>query len=201
MDNILKVSCRLGSFRHRLSPGCTTWSTAEISSDSRPHHGDRKRCIVKDGVTSHAVCCHAPSLECHLLENISADKDEVNILFRLKCLKTFHQPFYPFTLPLFSCRSRCPVPLAGLWQIVVPSIRALPSWGQVLRETVAVSAVPQELMGQQASLSAVASDHQNKTPQVPTDPVAHHFGVHHPDVSLMQINVFNVVIFIFYQWL
>lgn len=93
MDNILKVSCRLGSFRHRLSPGCTTWSTAEISSDSRPHHGDRKRCIVKDGVASHAVCCHAPSLECHLLENISADKDEVNILFRLKCLKTFHQPF------------------------------------------------------------------------------------------------------------
>lgn len=76
-----------------LSPGCTTWSTAEILSDSRPHHGDRKRCIVKDGMTSHALCCHAPSLECHLLETISADKDEVNILFRLKCLKTFPQPF------------------------------------------------------------------------------------------------------------
>ncbi|XP_035509550.1 proprotein convertase subtilisin/kexin type 9 [Morone saxatilis] len=64
--------------QHHLT-GCTSWSTAEISSNSRPHHGDRKRCVVKDGVTSHAVCCHAPSLECHLLENISADKDQVEV--------------------------------------------------------------------------------------------------------------------------
>uniref|UniRef100_A0A8D0AGC1 Proprotein convertase subtilisin/kexin type 9 n=1 Tax=Sander lucioperca TaxID=283035 RepID=A0A8D0AGC1_SANLU len=58
--------------------GCTSRSTAEILSDSRPHHGVRKRCVVKDGVSSHAVCCHAPSLECHLLENTSADKDQVS---------------------------------------------------------------------------------------------------------------------------
>lgn len=63
-----------------LSTGCTTWSKDEILSDSRPHHGDRKRCVVKDGVTSHAVCCHAPALECHLVEKISADKEEVHIL-------------------------------------------------------------------------------------------------------------------------
>ncbi len=84
MDNAL--FCRLSSFKHvapRLSSlGCTSWSTSEILSGSRPHHGDRKRCVVKDGATSHAVCCHAPSLECHLLENISADKDQVNILNR-----------------------------------------------------------------------------------------------------------------------
>ncbi|GLD65556.1 proprotein convertase subtilisin/kexin type 9 isoform X1 [Lates japonicus] len=59
--------------------GCTSWSTAGVSSNSRPHLGDGKRCVVKDGVTLHAVCCHAPSLECHLLENISADKDQVEV--------------------------------------------------------------------------------------------------------------------------
>ncbi|XP_029285522.1 proprotein convertase subtilisin/kexin type 9 isoform X2 [Cottoperca gobio] len=64
--------------QHHLT-GCTSWSTAEISSDSRPHHGDRKRCVVKDGMTSHAVCCHAPSLECHLLENRTDHKDQVEV--------------------------------------------------------------------------------------------------------------------------
>ncbi|XP_022607121.1 proprotein convertase subtilisin/kexin type 9 [Seriola dumerili] len=59
--------------------GCTSRSPAEVSSNSRPHLGDRRRCVVKDGVTSHAVCCHAPSLECHLLENMSADKDQVEV--------------------------------------------------------------------------------------------------------------------------
>ncbi|KAM7388545.1 hypothetical protein PAMP_024712 [Pampus punctatissimus] len=63
---------------HHLS-GCTSQSTAEILSDSRPHHGDRRRCVVKEGVTSHAVCCHAPSLECNLLENISADEEQVEV--------------------------------------------------------------------------------------------------------------------------
>ncbi|XP_018525742.1 proprotein convertase subtilisin/kexin type 9 isoform X2 [Lates calcarifer] len=58
---------------------CTSWSTAGVSSNSRPHLGDGKRCVVKDGVTLHALCCHAPSLECHLLENISADKDQVEV--------------------------------------------------------------------------------------------------------------------------
>lgn len=62
------------------SAGCTSWSTAGVSSNSRPHLGDGKRCVVKDGVTLHALCCHAPSLECHLLENISADKDQVSYL-------------------------------------------------------------------------------------------------------------------------
>ncbi|XP_045905850.1 proprotein convertase subtilisin/kexin type 9 [Micropterus dolomieu] len=64
--------------QHHLT-GCTSWSTAGILSGSRPHYGDRTRCAVKDGVMSHAVCCHAPSLECHLLENTSADKDQVEV--------------------------------------------------------------------------------------------------------------------------
>ncbi|XP_037627178.1 proprotein convertase subtilisin/kexin type 9 [Sebastes umbrosus] len=64
--------------KHHLT-GCTSWSTTdETSSDSRPHHHGR-RCVVKHGVISHAVCCHAPSLECRLLENISADKDQVEV--------------------------------------------------------------------------------------------------------------------------
>ncbi|XP_037530232.1 proprotein convertase subtilisin/kexin type 9 [Nematolebias whitei] len=62
-----------------LLTGCTTYSAAEILSDSRPQHGHRKRCAVKEGVTSHAVCCHALSLECHLLESTSAYKDQVEV--------------------------------------------------------------------------------------------------------------------------
>lgn len=81
----------------RLSSGCTSWSTAEILSGSRPHHGDRKRCVVKDGVTSDAVCCHAPSLECHVLENTSADKEEVNIL------KSLPLRLRPFNLTALCC--------------------------------------------------------------------------------------------------
>lgn len=64
--------------QHHLT-GCTSRSTAELLTDSRPRHGRRNHCAVKDGVTSHAVCCHAPSLECNLLESISADKDEVEV--------------------------------------------------------------------------------------------------------------------------
>ncbi|XP_026161363.1 proprotein convertase subtilisin/kexin type 9 [Mastacembelus armatus] len=64
--------------QHHLT-GCTSWSPTETLSDSRPHHGNQKRCIVTDGATSHAVCCHAPSLQCHLLENVSADKDQAEL--------------------------------------------------------------------------------------------------------------------------
>uniref|UniRef100_A0A3Q1FCP2 Proprotein convertase subtilisin/kexin type 9 n=1 Tax=Acanthochromis polyacanthus TaxID=80966 RepID=A0A3Q1FCP2_9TELE len=64
--------------QHHLT-GCTSRSTAELLTDSRPHHGHRNHCAVKDGVTSHAVCCHAPSLECNLLENVSTDKDQVEV--------------------------------------------------------------------------------------------------------------------------
>ncbi|XP_029988597.1 proprotein convertase subtilisin/kexin type 9 [Sphaeramia orbicularis] len=64
--------------QHHLT-GCTFWSAGQIWSGSRPHHGDRRRCVVKDSVTSHALCCHSPSLECHLLENTSADKEQVEV--------------------------------------------------------------------------------------------------------------------------
>ncbi|KAM6921399.1 proprotein convertase subtilisin/kexin type 9 [Xenentodon cancila] len=64
--------------QHHLT-GCTAWSTEELSSDSRPHHEHGRRCVVREGVTSHAVCCQAPSLECHLLENTAADKYQVEV--------------------------------------------------------------------------------------------------------------------------
>ncbi|XP_032427456.1 proprotein convertase subtilisin/kexin type 9 [Xiphophorus hellerii] len=64
--------------QHHLT-GCTSWSAAEISSDSRPHRGAGRSCSVKDGVTSHAVCCHAPSLQCRLLETTSSDKEQVEV--------------------------------------------------------------------------------------------------------------------------
>ncbi|KAK5907306.1 hypothetical protein CesoFtcFv8_005173 [Champsocephalus esox] len=64
--------------QHHLT-GCTLWSAAGISADSRPHGSDRRRRVGSSGATSHAVCCHAPSLECHLLEKISADKDQVEV--------------------------------------------------------------------------------------------------------------------------
>ncbi|XP_026201151.1 proprotein convertase subtilisin/kexin type 9 isoform X2 [Anabas testudineus] len=64
--------------QHHLT-GCTSWSTTKTLSDSRPHHGDRRRCIVKNGVASHAVCCHAPALQCLLMENTSADKEQVEV--------------------------------------------------------------------------------------------------------------------------
>ncbi|XP_015244958.1 PREDICTED: proprotein convertase subtilisin/kexin type 9 [Cyprinodon variegatus] len=63
--------------QHHLT-GCTTWSTAEILSDSRPHHGGRRGCLAKGRATSHAVCCHAPTLQCHLLEATPSDADQMS---------------------------------------------------------------------------------------------------------------------------
>ncbi|KAM9848299.1 proprotein convertase subtilisin/kexin type 9 [Aulostomus maculatus] len=65
--------------RQQQLSGCTSRSTAAISSDSRPHHRGRKRCVAREGVTSDAVCCRGPSLECKLLENISADQEQVEV--------------------------------------------------------------------------------------------------------------------------
>ncbi|KAK2907620.1 hypothetical protein Q8A73_008693 [Channa argus] len=64
--------------QHHLT-GCTSWSGPKNLSNSRQHHGDRRRCSAKDGVTSHAVCCHAPALQCHLLEHISSDNEQVEV--------------------------------------------------------------------------------------------------------------------------
>ncbi|XP_029938675.1 proprotein convertase subtilisin/kexin type 9 [Salarias fasciatus] len=64
--------------QHHLT-GCTSWSTSEILADRHPHHSHRSRCSGKDGVTSHAVCCHAPSLECRVLEAVSADQQQVEV--------------------------------------------------------------------------------------------------------------------------
>ncbi|MEQ2173209.1 hypothetical protein GOODEAATRI_029602 [Goodea atripinnis] len=76
-ETVTESNGRMECVAYNGPAGCTTQSATEISSDSRPHHGARKSCIVKDGVTSHAVCCHAPSLQCHLLETTLSDKDQV----------------------------------------------------------------------------------------------------------------------------
>ncbi|XP_076009716.1 proprotein convertase subtilisin/kexin type 9 [Genypterus blacodes] len=67
-----------GDPQHHLT-GCVSQFPAEISSDSRPRHGDGRRCVTSDGATSHAVCCSAPALECHLLENISTHSQQVDV--------------------------------------------------------------------------------------------------------------------------
>ncbi|XP_067085539.1 proprotein convertase subtilisin/kexin type 9 [Osmerus mordax] len=65
------------SSHHHLT-GCSSLSAAEVTSDSRPRHGDRKRCVTTERVTSDAVCCHAPSLECRVLEQEAIrDNEEV----------------------------------------------------------------------------------------------------------------------------
>ncbi|KAG7514116.1 proprotein convertase subtilisin/kexin type 9 [Solea senegalensis] len=58
--------------QHHLT-GCTSLSSAEVSSDSRPRLSDGKSCVARDGATPHAMCCRAPSLECRLMEKTSAD--------------------------------------------------------------------------------------------------------------------------------
>uniref|UniRef100_A0A3P9M1C6 Proprotein convertase subtilisin/kexin type 9 n=1 Tax=Oryzias latipes TaxID=8090 RepID=A0A3P9M1C6_ORYLA len=60
-------------------PGCTAHSPAELLLDSRPHPKHRRRCTAREDVTSQAVCCHAPSLECRLLETVSLDTDQVEL--------------------------------------------------------------------------------------------------------------------------
>lgn len=67
--------------------------------------------MVREGVTSNAVCCHAPSLECHLLEHISSDNEQVCILIgnmQRKCINvhdghslTFPLKSYPLPSSLF----------------------------------------------------------------------------------------------------
>ncbi|XP_024114940.1 proprotein convertase subtilisin/kexin type 9 isoform X2 [Oryzias melastigma] len=59
--------------------GCTSHSTAELLSDSRSHPGHRRHCLAREIVTSQAVCCHASSLECHLVENVASDTDQVEL--------------------------------------------------------------------------------------------------------------------------
>uniref|UniRef100_A0A8C6TKM8 Proprotein convertase subtilisin/kexin type 9 n=1 Tax=Neogobius melanostomus TaxID=47308 RepID=A0A8C6TKM8_9GOBI len=57
--------------------GCTSWSADHLSFGSRPHHGDRRLCSVPEGVMSSAVCCHAPALECQVLEHTATEQVEV----------------------------------------------------------------------------------------------------------------------------
>ncbi|KAM6963015.1 proprotein convertase subtilisin/kexin type 9 [Aplochiton taeniatus] len=65
--------------RHHHLTGCSSLFVTGILSDSCPHHGDRERCLTTDGMTSGAVCCHAPSLECQLLEHQSTINEQVEV--------------------------------------------------------------------------------------------------------------------------
>ncbi|KAM9762192.1 proprotein convertase subtilisin/kexin type 9 isoform 1-T2 [Menidia menidia] len=64
--------------QHHLT-GCTSWSESEVLSDSRPRHGPGGRCEAPEGVASHAVCCHAPALQCQLLEDTSAQSEQMEL--------------------------------------------------------------------------------------------------------------------------
>lgn len=59
--------------------GCTSWAVSELLTASRPHHGDRRQCVVEAGVMSNAVCCHAPALDCQLLEDTATDGEQVEV--------------------------------------------------------------------------------------------------------------------------
>ncbi|XP_056132327.1 proprotein convertase subtilisin/kexin type 9 [Lampris incognitus] len=67
------------SSHHHLT-GCSSQSIAEVLPDSRPLHSEPKRCVGTEGMmTSNAVCCHAPQLECRLLEHITTDKEQAEV--------------------------------------------------------------------------------------------------------------------------
>ncbi|KAG7228830.1 hypothetical protein INR49_008608, partial [Caranx melampygus] len=63
---------------------CCVTGGLRCQAHASPEPGRDAECVgpqhqLTDGVMSHAVCCHAPSLECHLLENTSADGDQVKV--------------------------------------------------------------------------------------------------------------------------
>lgn len=98
---------------------------------------------------------------------------------------------YPEVSLLFSCRSKCPVLMAGLWQTAVPSLRALLSLDLLLGATAAISRVPQGQVGQQVLQSAAASRrcclHQL---QLQTDLVSQHFFVNSFVAILLTFYIF-----------
>nr|XP_023648573.1 proprotein convertase subtilisin/kexin type 9 isoform X1 [Paramormyrops kingsleyae] len=57
--------------------GCGSHSVSGAAVDmARPLHGDKKACSGTAGMTSHALCCQAPSLECQLKEHTSPGSTE-----------------------------------------------------------------------------------------------------------------------------
>ncbi|KAB5539765.1 hypothetical protein PHYPO_G00092930 [Pangasianodon hypophthalmus] len=51
--------------------GCSSHyiRSQDVAQPSWPLHSNRKACPAGEGGTSHAFCCHAPNLECHLIEH------------------------------------------------------------------------------------------------------------------------------------
>uniref|UniRef100_W5MQH7 Proprotein convertase subtilisin/kexin type 9 n=2 Tax=Lepisosteus oculatus TaxID=7918 RepID=W5MQH7_LEPOC len=50
--------------------GCSSHSSSgSITDVVRPLHGEKKACSGKEGVVSHASCCHAPRLDCRVKEH------------------------------------------------------------------------------------------------------------------------------------
>ncbi|MCI4389372.1 hypothetical protein PGIGA_G00097090 [Pangasianodon gigas] len=51
--------------------GCSSHyiRSQDVAQPSWPLHSNRKACPAGEGGTSHASCCHAPNLECHLIEH------------------------------------------------------------------------------------------------------------------------------------
>ncbi|KAM9435074.1 proprotein convertase subtilisin/kexin type 9 [Clarias gariepinus] len=62
--------------------GCSSHSirSQDVSKSSWPLHSNRKACPAREGGKSHASCCHAPNLECHLIEHHQSDfKEQVEV--------------------------------------------------------------------------------------------------------------------------
>uniref|UniRef100_A0A8B9K953 Proprotein convertase subtilisin/kexin type 9 n=1 Tax=Astyanax mexicanus TaxID=7994 RepID=A0A8B9K953_ASTMX len=65
---------------HQLT-GCSSHvESGGVIDPMRPLHSSRKACPARVGTTSHASCCHAPSLECRLIEHHpSSFKEQVEV--------------------------------------------------------------------------------------------------------------------------
>ncbi|XP_072537854.1 proprotein convertase subtilisin/kexin type 9 [Salminus brasiliensis] len=65
---------------HQLT-GCSShFESGGVIDPMRPLHGNRKGCPARAGTTSHASCCHTPSLECRLSEHHpSSFKEQVEV--------------------------------------------------------------------------------------------------------------------------
>ncbi|XP_066532805.1 proprotein convertase subtilisin/kexin type 9 [Hoplias malabaricus] len=61
---------------HQLT-GCSShFESGGVANPMRPLHDNRKACPARAGVTTHASCCHAPSMECRLNEHQASDISE-----------------------------------------------------------------------------------------------------------------------------
>ncbi|XP_030626616.1 proprotein convertase subtilisin/kexin type 9 [Chanos chanos] len=68
------VEC--ASPHHHLT-GCSShFMSGDKPGSARPLHGNRRVCSAREGARSHAFCCHAPALECRMIEHDQTSPSE-----------------------------------------------------------------------------------------------------------------------------